>query len=544
MGGIGVVTEGRGITRRRMLALVGTTAALPILGACAPTSQGPAASAAVSAAPTAQPTKGPTADKIVYATAIEPSALDPGVGTGLGEEQIFGHVFDRLTAVDADQAVKPALATDWTTAADKLSWTFKLRTGVKFHDGEPFNAAAVKFTFDRLLAEAKPLANRALFASVIKGARVVDDNTVAIDLVAPFAPILQLLAIGPAGIVSPKAVGSLGDGFNRKPVGTGPFKLDSWKSGQQIVMVRNDAYWGTAPRPQQVTIRIIPEAATRVALLDTGEADIAAQLPPLDVKRLGGDPKFTVLKVAPAEVRRFMIDMQDPQFQDKRVRQAMNYAINIQPIIDSGLSGFATYSGGPFPSSMPGVVAPKYKYDLAMAKKLLADAGFANGFKTTIETVPGSSAADQEVLVAAQAQLKAVGIDAAIRQDDQAAGRLVKRAAPVPGKPKPMMDVALSVRYPDPHAALYAQYHSSSWAPAGSNYNFYKNTRVDQLLDQGLSENDPAKRAAIYKEAQEIIQDDAPSIFFATANILYVTRLKGARISPTQQLNWPEMTKS
>src|SRR5204862_7009093 len=133
---------------------------------------------------------------------------------------------------------------------------------------------------------------------------------------------------------------------------------------------------------------------------------------------------------------------------------------------------------------------------------------------TVIETVPGSSTTDTEVLVAFQAQLRAVGIDASIRQDDQAAGRLVKRAAPVAGKPKPMVDVALSVRYPDPHAALYQQYHSTSWAPAASNYGFYKSTKVDQLLDAGLVEGDATKRAAIYKEAQEVIQDDAPSVFF------------------------------
>jgi ABC-type transport system substrate-binding protein len=191
---------------------------------------------------------------------------------------------------------------------------------------------------------------------------------------------------------------------------------------------------------------------------------------------------------------------------------------------------------------MPGVVPSKYHYDLAMARQLLADAG--SSFTTNIETTLGVASSDQETLQAAQAQLKAAGVDLVIRPVEQAAGRVTKNAGPMPGKPKPMMDIAVTARYPDPHAALYTQYHSSNWAPAGPNYGFYKNPQVDQLLDAGLAEPDAAKRADIYKQVQQLIIEDAPSVYFATASIQYVTRLKGAAISPTQQLNWTEVSKS
>jgi peptide/nickel transport system substrate-binding protein len=470
--------------------------------------------------------------------------LDPAVGTAQTTEQIVWSLYDRLTSLAPDQTVRPGLATDWSVSPDGLKWTFRLRRGVQFHDGQPVDAEAVKFTFDRILDEKKPLRARVFFVPPIKSVRVVDEAAIEIILSEPHAPLPDLVAIPGASIVSPKAVRELGDDFGRRPVGSGPFVFQQWESGRRLVIGRNDRYWGTPAKPQQVVILPVPEGGTRVAMLETGQVDLAAHLPPSEMKRLRADPQFQPLANDALDANAVKFNVLDERFKDVRVRQAMNYAINMPEIIDTVLDGAGTFTGGPMPKSIPGAIG-KYHYDPALARKLLADAGYANGFKTSVAVNTSSAAGALEVMQALQGQWRAVGIDVTLNPQDRDANSR-HNALPVErAQEKQLLVSGGTARYPDP-SYLYFHFHSSQWSPKGRNNGFYKNARVDELLERGAGEADPTKRTAIYREVQEIINEDAPGVFLYTVRFVFAARsnLKDIRLAPTQMINFAEVSKS
>jgi peptide/nickel transport system substrate-binding protein len=460
-------------------------------------------------------------------------------------QQIVMNLFDRLTSLAPDMTVRPGLATDWTVSPDGLRWTFRLRRGVQFHDGQPVDAEAVKFTFDRILDEKKPVSKRGQFAPFIKSVRVVDEAAIEMTLHQPFGPLPSLLATSPASIVSPKAAREFGDDFGRRPVGSGPFVLQERASGQRIVVVRNDRYWGIPAKPQQVIFRPVPEESTRVALLETGEVDIAQLLPPSQMKRLGANPQIQPLLVEGLEVRTAKLNVLHERFKDVRVRQAMNYAVNVPEIIDTILDGLGSFTGGPMPRLIPGAIG-KYHYDPALAKKLLAGAGYPNGFKTSLVVSKSVTAGLQESQEALQAQWRAVGIDVTLNILERAGADQIRDLPPENSEAKQILAGSLTPGYPDPHAVLFDLYHSAQWSPGGRNSGFYKNARVDELFELGVRETDSTKRAVIYRELQEIIIEDAPVVFLETTHYGYAARrnLKDVHVSPIQALPFSEVSKN
>jgi peptide/nickel transport system substrate-binding protein len=558
-----MVQHNRVVSRRRFLLLVGLGGSAALATACQPAPSAPTKTAPVAppaAAPTAAPAKPPaepaakapaakapaetSSATITFAGGVEKKTLDPA------EESLSDAIellFDHLTTFAPDMTVRPGLATDWTTSPDGLKWTFRLRRGAQFHDGQPVNAEAIKFTFDRVLDEKKPRKNRQfLTPGFIQSARVVDESTVEISLGQPFGPLPSLLATSP-GIVSPKAAQELGDDFGRRPVGSGPFKFQEWVSGQRVVLVRNDNYWGTPAKPQKIIFLPVPEDNTRVAMLETGEADIAQHVPPSERKRLGSNPNLQLVEADGLESRHVRFIMLKEVYKDVRVRQAMNYAVNIPEIIDTVLAGAGGFTGAPLPKSLPGALqTSKYRYDPALAKKLLADAGYANGLKASLIVSKGVTSGADEVLAALQAQWRAVGVDVALNILDQSAVDQNRRLPPEQAEAKHMPFVGVSAFYPDPHAALYGRFHSSQWTPKGQNYSFYKNARVDELLDQGARESDPTKRTAFYREIQEIILEEAPSVFTYDTRYVYAARsnLKNVVLLPTQVLTFADISKT
>jgi peptide/nickel transport system substrate-binding protein len=489
-----------------------------------------------------QPAKAPAAagGTLVIAASQEPDTFDPPNIVDLTIEQIPMNFSDRLTEYADDMSVRPGLAESWSVSGDGLTWTFKLRKGVKFHDGTTLDAEAVKFNFDRLLDTKKPVKRRSFYA-VITTVRVVDAYTIQLATKSPFGPLPALLATTGASISSPKALKELGDKFATQPVASGPFIFERWLPGDQVILKRNESYWGGPPKLERVIFKTIKEPATRVAMLETGNADVIEHIVPAELKRLSANPQFTIVRVPSLRTRDIKHNVLDERLKDKRVRQAFQYAINMPEIIETVLAGAGTFTGAVLPPTVFGnIKGTKYRYDPALAKKLLAEAGYPNGFKALLWSNKGTAPGLDEVLQALQAQWLAVGLNVELGLVDGAAFIELASKGPEEAKNtgKMLVSMGTSCRYPDPHSLFIDYYHSSAWSPKGGNRGFYKNAKVDQLIDQGVAESVPAKRLQIYKELQEILIEEAPSIYLYAIELLYGTRntVKGVRFMPTQHM--------
>ena len=245
--------------------------------------------------PAAAQPKPKTGGTLVYATGTDVQTLDPQFVTDVPTSRIVMHLHETLVRPDEAGNMQPGLATSWTTSDDKLTWTFKLRQGVRFHDGTPFNAAAVKATFERIRDPATASPRRSALAA-IAAIDVVDDYTVALRTKEPFAPLLAQISAYNLAIMSPAQIQKAGKGYREQPAGTGPFRLKSWQPGERITLARNDDYWGEKPKLDALETRVVPEDSARVLLLLSGEADVIASVPTVMLKRLESSSAVKVIK--------------------------------------------------------------------------------------------------------------------------------------------------------------------------------------------------------------------------------------------------------
>jgi peptide/nickel transport system substrate-binding protein len=295
-----------------------------------------------------------------------------------------------------------------------VTWEFKLRQGITFHDGTPFNAEAVQKTIARVLDKqvASPRAN--LFTS-IKEVKKIDDHTVHFVLHEPFAPLLSVLASGEGAIISPKAIEQYGMELTKHPTGTGPFTFASWTPGQEIVLAKNENYWGDKPSIDKVVFKAVPEDTTRLAMVETGEAHVAEQLPVTEIERVQSSPSMTLGRFEAFYVDFIGFNIKKKPFDDVRVRQAIAHAIDKEAI----LAGVYNNSGTVASSTLgPKVVGyspdiTSYPFDMEKAKALLAEAGYPNGFRATVYT--NDNKARMNVAEVLQSQLKKIGIDLEVR---------------------------------------------------------------------------------------------------------------------------------
>ncbi|MES3003800.1 MAG: ABC transporter substrate-binding protein, partial [Pseudomonadota bacterium] len=238
---------------------------------------------------------------LVFASGNDAATLDPHFILERPDVRVSMHIHENLVRFDEKGQLVPELAESWSVSPDKLTWTFKLRKGVKFHDGAKFDAEAVKTTFDRILDPATASPRRSI-ASFIKEAKVIDENTVAITTEKPFAPVIAQLSVFNLPILSPAALKKFGKDYGRNPAGTGPFKLESWKPGEKVVLARNDAYWGRKPAMQHLEFKVVPEDSARVLQLLGGEVDVIANVPPVMIPKLKSLSAVKVLQEAYAKV--------------------------------------------------------------------------------------------------------------------------------------------------------------------------------------------------------------------------------------------------
>ncbi|MEW6048717.1 MAG: ABC transporter substrate-binding protein, partial [Bacillota bacterium] len=346
--------------------------------------------------------------KVAMGTSIP--IFDSAYASGMANLGIIDLVSETLTKINSDTGeVMPYLAESWT--AEGNVWTIKLRKGVKFTDGTPFDAAAVKFNIERMLDPATKALTRSTW-TMIKSVDVVDPHTVRITTHEPFGPLMAQLSYAPMGMNSPTQVQKLGnENYHTAPVGTGPFKYVEHIKGDHTLLSRNDEYWGGKPYLDEVYVKPIPEAGARVMALESGEVDVVFNVPPRDVPRLEQNPKIRVIQPPAQRTMHVGINVTRGPLKDKRVRQALNYAVDKQAIVDNIFLGKTYVSDAPVAKNVFGYHSTRvYNYDPEKAKALLKEAGYPNGFSVTLTYSPGRFLMTEEVVQAIQNDLAKVGV--------------------------------------------------------------------------------------------------------------------------------------
>ena len=339
---------------------------------------------------------------------LEPPHLDPTAGAAAAiDEVVYANIFEGLTRIDKNGAVKPALASSWIVSEDKKTYTFTLQKGVTFHDGTSFEADDVVFSLDRARAENSVNAQKTLFKP-IQSVTSKDSHTVVVTLTQPTGSFLFNMGWGDAIIVDPASA----DKNKSHPMGTGPFKFSKWVKGDRIVMVRNDGYWGTPAKLKTATIKIIPDPAAAVSAMMAGDIDGFANFPaPESLSQFKSDPRFTVVIGSTEGETILSTNNQRGPFKKLKVRQAVAHALDRKSIIDGAMFGYGTPIGTHFAPHHPAYVdlISTHPYDLEKAKQLLAEAGYPDGFKGVIKLPPPYYARRGGEIVASQ--LRKIGIN-------------------------------------------------------------------------------------------------------------------------------------
>lgn len=436
--------------------------------------------------------------------ASEPNTFDPHLTVGRNSQILLANVYDGLTARDANTNIVPGLASEWGFLGDGSTWQFKLREGVTFHNGDVFDANAVKFTVERAVEPS--LKSTISELSGIVGADVIDPTTVQIRLKQPDILLPNRLGELFGGMLSPShtmAVDAATLGL--QPNGTGPFKMTEWVKNERMVLQANTNYWRGPAGVSEMIVRPILEDSARVAALQTGEVDYISNVPYERIGELQGDSNLVVKTVPTPRVFFVSMNPNVAPLNDVRVRQALNYAVDVDAIISALYLGYATplatavgsASFGYDPSITP------YPYDPAKARELLTEAGYPNGFSIEFDSFTGSIADHSRPAEAIAEYLRQVGIDVTLNVQEFGTFNTTKR---IPNQVAPLHIYSLGDPYFEPVWAL-------KWMQQlGLGLN-YRNPEIYGLLDQAEATFDPSARAPIYSQVQQLLKDDAGFIF-------------------------------
>ncbi|WP_353893112.1 glutathione ABC transporter substrate-binding protein [Proteinivorax hydrogeniformans] len=446
-------------------------------------------------------------DNLVVAQGADADSLDPHAANDSPSSKVKKQIYETLVTRDENMELQPGLAKSWEQI-DELTYEFVLEEGVLFHNGEELTASDVEFTLRRALES--PHVGHIVGAIDPEGFEIVDDYTIRISTEEPFAPILAHLSHTNAAILNEKAVEEFGDDYYRNPIGTGPYMFESWEQGDRIELVKFEEYRGEGAHIPRVTIRNISQNSNRTIELETGDVHIAYDIEPTDIDRIEADPNINLIRDPNLTTSYIGFNLLKDEFQDVKVRQAINYAIDVDTIINTVLEGSGQTATGPI---APNVWAANdnlepYGHDVEKAKELLAEAGYEDGFETVIWT--NDNQTRQDIAVMVRNQLEQIGIDARIESmefgaylDETAAGN------------HDLFILGWGTVTADPDYGLFPLFHSEQHGSAG-NRTFYSNERVDELLEKGRTTDDEEVRMAAYTEVQEIIRDEAPWLFLNT----------------------------
>ena len=435
----------------------------------------------------------------------DPPNMDPHQSTAAVDRQVFQNLYDKLVDINQNLEIVPMLATSWQISDGGRTYTFKLRQGVVFHDGTPFNADAVKFNFERMLDKSfgSPRFNE---VSLVTSVTAVDPYTVRITLEKPYSPFLAVLSDRAGMMVSPAAAQKLGKGIAREPVGAGPYKFVEKRPQERIVLERFDRHWDkSAGNIDRIIYRPFTDENARLANLRAGELDIIDQVAPTEIPKLRTDPALRLLERSGLGWQGVWIMVAGPPFNNKLLRQALNATVDRRTLVNVVFGETAVPGNGPFPPGMfmypiqANSRIPERNVDLARQK--LRDAGMPNGFSFTLKITPGR--VPQQIAQVIQSMAADAGIKVNIE--------IVEFGAILSQGDAHKFEAILlgwSGR-PDPDANIYGFFVTDG----GLNNSAYSNPKVDTLLDAARILTTPDQRRRAYADIMNVLDDELPYMF-------------------------------
>ena len=543
-------------TRRQALRLLGVgVGAAALAAACqlAPPAAGPAPTA-VSALPAAPPTPLPTPtlaptrpallSGMRIAIDVDPDTLDPAGQTNATVQSLVDYLTEPLVRLQPDGSLGPGLAEKWERSPDGRAYTFSIRRGVRFHDRAILDADAVKLSLDRFLNPQLKVPLRAPFdAGLVEAVVVVDPSTVRVQLREPFRLFLHKLAGTEMGIVSPAHAHAYPDSYNEEPAGTGPYRFKERRKGESVVLERFEGYWARKPFYPQVQFRIVPEVATRESLLLANQVDMIIQPPLSDIPSLQRSDSLRVLLGPTSRTTFVAMDLTLPggtPLSIKKVRQALNHAIDREGLIRTLLFGAAVPMDAPMAPSLAGYTRTgPYTYDPGRARQLLMEGGTP---QLLLKFIHPTGRSMQDALAAQVAQgvasnLHEVGVTTELTGYDWPS-YLAAINVPEDRGVAHLHLFGWTPAFLDASQQL-TQFTRAQWPPQGLATSHYTNPRVEALLDQSASEPDTQKRQDLYAEAQRIVWDDAPWVFLWVPSfpLAYTSRITGITTLPTEKFS-------
>jgi peptide/nickel transport system substrate-binding protein len=466
-------------------------------------------------------------DTLVIGMASDLATLDPAVSMDNASWKITYPSYDRLVkykVVDGKSSteVEPMAAESWSISADGREWIFKLRKDMKFHDGTPVNAQAVKFSFDRVLKIHKGPAD---YFPTLKAVEVVDDYTVKFVMEKPFPPFLYTLATNAASIINPAVMqqekeGDLASNYlANHTMGSGAYDLIEWNSQQNIKLQAVKDYWGGVPALKTILVQFIKDVSTQRLQLESGDIDIAENIPVDQLEQLKSNDSIQVSEFHSLNANLVYLNNKKAPLDNVKVRQALNYAIDYKAVIEGAIKGKGIQLKGPVPEGLWGYDSnlKGYNTDLTKAKQLLAESGVGQGLTLKLLYSDYKPFWENEALMI-QDNLAQIGVQVELEKVAWATLRdKVDRAD---------FDICLgawSADYADPQFFMTYLYDSRMHGLAG-NRAFYKNDHVDNLLREAERISDQNERVKIYQQAQQIVLDDAPYILLFQSDIMTAMR--------------------
>ena len=465
--------------------------------------------------------------EFIIAQKSDAKTLDPQKSIDTVSNHVIDAIFEPLVKMDVDGNIQPALATSWERI-DDCTLLFHLREGVKFHNGDILTPEDVKYSLEK--GAKSPQTSYLL--NMIKEVEIVDKNSVKVITAYPFGALLTHLSTAAASIVNKKAATLAGEEFFKNPVGTGAFTLEDWIVGDRITLNAFNDYWGEKPKVEKVIFRSIPEVSNRMIALETEEIDASFDIGIMDREALINHDKLTLIEVeSPAQLY-LSFDQTNPLFKDIRVRQAISYAVDNKILAEAVFRGSASPANSPLPKAVAGHKdVDYYEQNIELAKKLLAEAGYPDGFPLKLWVNDESARVDMCVII--QEQLKEIGIDVEIEVFEW--GTFITKTLE---HNKPLFLFSWSGSTGDADGILYPLFHSSQ-RDVSANRSNYLSSEVDKLLDSARTSVNEEERVALYEKAQEEIQKDLPhyTLVYTKLNMGVNKKVKGLTLSSTNDIN-------
>ncbi|MBI5035270.1 MAG: ABC transporter substrate-binding protein [Chloroflexi bacterium] len=499
----------------------------------------PTAAPASSASSSAAASSAPTNTNFSIAIGVDMDTFDPVQLTTTTVGNVLDYIAETLTTIDRDGKLQPMLAKSWDVSADGLIYTLKLQDGVKFSDGQALTAAAVKANIERLMDPDVKVAQRAPFVT-IKSVEAVDATTLKITLKNTYPPLLQAFSTTTSAILSPATIDKASPGYKNvtQPVGTGPYVYKEYAKGSQIVFAKNANYWGKKPYYDNVTFRIVPEAATRESLLLAGQVDVIILPPTSDIPAL---QKNSAVKVAVAPSNRIVyigLNNTVKPLDNPKVRQALNYAVNKEEILKTIMFGAGFALDAPIAPSLFGYCKTgTYEYNPEKAKALLKEAGVTTPLKLSFISPTGRYVQDFQASQAIAGYLKDVGIETELKTMDWPS-YVATITKPQAENTTNLHLLGWASQFLDASQAMPI-YRTDQIVPKGLATFFYSNSKVDSAIIAADSEPDTAKRAQMYCDINKTVWEEAPIIFLwnQAFPIVYSAKVQNVSYKPIEKFD-------